>query len=142
MGKTSSSPYTDTCEPSILGYQVSLATPLTSPLNSFGDECSLKIYSIDPMHRTSEFVLLHEQILPGSGLSPHIYLNEPVIVVKAACYIYVWNWVERTGCRWVYTTLDYNSNVSGSTLYTSCQCQLYPSSLADPSLRKHHCRDR
>lgn len=100
----------------VLLHDISLTTALTASLSNLGNESSFKIWSIDPLHRNPEFILIHEQVWPGNLWGPRVCLNEPVVVVKDGHSLYVYNWAEGTGCQWEYTAVEPSSKVSGPNI--------------------------
>ncbi|KAJ3529116.1 hypothetical protein NMY22_g9130 [Coprinellus aureogranulatus] len=67
---------------------------------SLGNEWNqICIFSVNPLSQTPEFVLRHTQVVPfaRSQLSA---LDEPIAVAKTGRFLSVYNWVEKTGCRW------------------------------------------
>ena len=75
---------------------------------------AVAVYRVDPMSLRPEFVLQNELDLTGhhTQFSKHIYLREPMIVLKSGMDVIVWNWAEGTGCRWTYSDLDASISVS------------------------------
>ncbi|KAJ3516439.1 hypothetical protein NMY22_g14212 [Coprinellus aureogranulatus] len=58
----------------------------------------INIFSVNPLHRTPQFVLRHTQRVPW--MSCLTYLDEPIAIARTDGFLCVYNCAERTGCQW------------------------------------------